>query len=69
MEENTRGKDNKDKRLVYITFLQREDSVYHHTYDEELLQYDYIKTEICEVLKKVSGFSEQISQGSSPTMI
>ena len=36
-------KDFKDKHLVYAEFLQREESRYHHGYDEEMLQYRYIK--------------------------
>lgn len=32
-----------NKKLVYTTFLQREESRYHHTYDEELLQYEYVR--------------------------
>lgn len=31
------------KRLMNASFFQREQAVYHHTYDEELLQYEYIK--------------------------
>lgn len=31
------------QKLVYTTFLQREESRYHHTYDEELLQYEYVR--------------------------
>lgn len=31
------------KSLVHTTFLQRENQTYHHTYDEELLQYEYVK--------------------------
>lgn len=31
------------KSLIYTTFLQREDATYHHTYDEELLQYEYLR--------------------------
>ena len=30
-------------KLVQTTFLQREEDRYHHTYDEELLQYEYVK--------------------------
>ena len=32
-----------EKELIYQTFLQREEETYHHTYDEELLQYEYIR--------------------------
>lgn len=32
-----------NKSLVYQTFLQREEEQYHHTYDEELLQYEYVR--------------------------
>lgn len=35
-------KDIKDK-LVYTTFLQREEDLYRPSYDEELLQYEYIR--------------------------
>ena len=31
------------QKLVYTTFLQREESRYHHSYDEELLQYEYVR--------------------------
>lgn len=29
--------------LVHTIFLQREEARYHHTYDEELLQYEYVR--------------------------
>jgi AraC-like DNA-binding protein len=29
--------------LTYLSFLQREEEKYHHTYDEELLQYEYLR--------------------------
>ncbi len=32
-----------NERLIYMTYLQREQDRYHHTYDEELLQYEYLK--------------------------
>ena len=31
------------KRLMHTAFLQREHDIYHHTYEEELLQYEYIR--------------------------
>lgn len=31
------------QNLVHTTFLQREEDRYHHTYDEELLQYEYVR--------------------------
>ena len=36
-------KETLNKRLVYLAFLQREENIYHHTYNEELLQYEYVK--------------------------
>ena len=32
-----------NKELTYLSFLQREEEKYHHTYDEELLQYEYLR--------------------------
>ena len=32
-----------DKQLMHTAFLQREENRYHHTYEEELLQYEYIR--------------------------
>lgn len=32
-----------DKKLAYLSFIQRENAGYHHTYDEELLQYEYLR--------------------------
>lgn len=32
-----------DKKVAYLEFLNRENSFRHHTYDEEMLQYEYIK--------------------------
>lgn len=31
------------KKLIHTTFLQREYALRHHTYDEEMLQYEYVK--------------------------
>lgn len=31
------------KELTYLSFLQREEGKYHHSYDEELLQYEYLR--------------------------
>lgn len=35
--------DEQNRRLVIATFLQRETDRYHHSYDEELLQYEYLR--------------------------
>lgn len=35
--------NNLEQNLVHTTFLQREEQRYHHTYDEELLQYEYLR--------------------------
>ena len=35
-------KKKQDKQLTHTAFLQREESRYHPTYEEELLQYEYI---------------------------
>ena len=32
-----------DQKLAYLSFIQRENEGYHHTYDEELLQYEYLR--------------------------
>ena len=32
-----------EKELTYLSFLQREEEKYHHSYDEELLQYEYLR--------------------------
>lgn len=32
-----------NKKLVYTTFLQQEEERYHHSYNEELLQYEYVR--------------------------
>lgn len=32
-----------NQKLAYLSFIQRENEVYHHTYDEELLQYEYLR--------------------------
>ena len=35
--------DEQNKRLIIANFLQRETHTYHHSYDEELLQYEYLR--------------------------
>ncbi|BCN31127.1 helix-turn-helix domain-containing protein [Anaeromicropila herbilytica] len=42
-EHNNDIDKNIDSKLVYTTFLQREKERYHHSYDEELLQYEYVR--------------------------
>ena len=32
-----------ERQLVAASFLQREEAAYHHSYDEELLQYEYLR--------------------------
>ena len=32
-----------EKKLVHMAFLQREDGFSHHAYDQELLQYEYVR--------------------------
>ncbi|MBQ7186195.1 MAG: helix-turn-helix domain-containing protein [Ruminococcus sp.] len=32
------------KRLAYLEFINRENNFHHHKYDEEMLQYEYIKS-------------------------
>ncbi|MDO5292441.1 MAG: helix-turn-helix domain-containing protein [bacterium] len=39
--DNTLNKQT--KALVHTTFAQREEERYHHSYDEELLQYEYVR--------------------------
>jgi AraC-like DNA-binding protein len=41
--QNNNIDKNIDTKLVYTTFLQREKVRYHHSYDEELLQYEYVR--------------------------
>jgi YesN/AraC family two-component response regulator len=36
-------KENISKKLAYLEFVQRENSKRHHTFEEEMLQYEYIK--------------------------
>lgn len=44
MKKKDKEIQSQNKKLVYMTFLQREEeSQYHHTYDEELLQYEYLR--------------------------
>lgn len=38
-----RGQHQQEKQLTHTAFLQRENMERHHTYDEELLQYQYIQ--------------------------
>ena len=33
-----------EKKLVHMAFLQREDGFLHHAYEEEVLQYEYVRT-------------------------
>ena len=40
---NVKQIETQNKQLVHTTFLQREESTYHHSYDEELLQYEYLR--------------------------
>ena len=35
--------EDQNKGLVLAAFLQREEGRYHHTYEEELLQYEYLR--------------------------
>lgn len=35
--------ESQHQKLIYTTFMQRENERYHHTYDEELLQYEYVR--------------------------
>lgn len=36
-------KETIDKKVVYLEYMNRENSFRHHSYNEEMLQYDYIK--------------------------
>lgn len=36
-------KETMDRQVAYLEFLNRENSFHHHRYDEEMLQYEYIK--------------------------
>lgn len=42
-KKNNPAIEDLDKKLVYTTFLQQEENRYHHSYNEELLQYEYIR--------------------------
>lgn len=36
-------KESMDKKVAYLEFINRENNFHHHRYDEEMLQYEYIK--------------------------
>ena len=36
-------KDPIDKNVVYLEYVNRENSFRHHSYNEEMLQYEYVK--------------------------
>ena len=42
MKNNTNQNDI-DKQMAITEYLQREEDLYHHSYDEELLQYEYLR--------------------------
>lgn len=52
---------NKEKQLHYMSFLNRENNSRHHYYDEEMLQYEYLKT------GNFDAIEESIRMFSSPT--
>ena len=35
--------ENIDKKVAYLEFIHRENNLRHHSYDEEMLQYEYVK--------------------------
>jgi len=50
------------KKMVYTQFLQRENFTHHHRYDEEMLQYDYIKDgDVRGIELAVSLFSSDLT--------
>lgn len=36
-------KENTDRQVAYLEYLNRENSFHHHRYDNEMLQYEYLK--------------------------
>ncbi len=43
MNKNMVPQDEIDKKVAVTQYLQREEDLYHHSYDEELLQYEYLR--------------------------
>lgn len=55
-------REDKDKHLLYEEFIQREETRYHHGYDEEMLQYRYIREgdfRACRICFSVAQLSER----------
>ena len=43
MSKNTIFPNDINKKVAVTEYLQREEELYHHSYDEELLQYEYLR--------------------------
>ncbi|SEA18941.1 AraC-type DNA-binding protein [Pseudobutyrivibrio sp. ACV-2] len=56
-----------NKQLVIASFLQREADVPHHTYDEELLQYEYLKNGDLRSIEESIKFFRSESMGKLST--
>lgn len=59
---NTKNKSINKKQLEYMAFINRENEYRHHTYDEEMLQYEYLKE------GKMQAIEESIKMFSSSTV-
>lgn len=58
----SKNKSINKKQLEYMAFINRENEYRHHTYDEEMLQYEYLKE------GKIKAIEESIKMFSSSTV-
>ena len=56
-----------NKQLVIASFLQRESDIPHHTYDEELLQYEYLKNGDLRAVEESKKFFRSETMGKLST--
>ena len=56
-----------NKQLVIASFLQREADIPHHTYDEELLQYEYLKNGDLRAVEESKKFFRSETMGKLST--
>lgn len=56
-------KENIDKQVAYLEFINRENSFHHHRYNDEMLQYEYIKNGDIRAIEEAERMIRSVETG------
>lgn len=56
-------KETMDRQVAYLEFINRENSFHHHRYDDEMLQYEYVKNGDMRAIEEAKKMIHSVETG------